>query len=305
VDECKPLHMGTLGGRTVAVSGNFISAKRRGVVNGVDFLYTGDVVAVDANAVRVRLQQGDVVLLSSLGFNAAGQVLNCQCYDVAVSVAIDLRADKLISYVAPDAMPRNEDGSHMKYMPLSLAEEYIVRLAREGASGSEVGAWSEAAMAAVGAASSSSPAAAAAEAAPAAGGQSDWMLDSWRWLNQDSRDPEWSETGISSPWQRLTERGLQWRVAGCPQEVCAAVFSCKAGVRRAHLIDYTLSGALLLELYTFDGRGLHSSTSQLNFSRVGHTNTPYTPHTPPNTPLTRATQTLRAAPIPYKALKLS
>ena len=27
-----------------AVSGNFIHAKRRGVVNGVDFLYTGDVV---------------------------------------------------------------------------------------------------------------------------------------------------------------------------------------------------------------------------------------------------------------------
>ena len=35
----------------------------------------------------------------------------------------------------------------------------------------------------------------------------------------------------------------------------AKVFSCKAGVRRAHLLDYTLSGALLLELYTFDGIG--------------------------------------------------
>ena len=29
------------------------------------------------------------------------------------------------------------------------------------------------------------------------------------------------------------------------------------------------------------GRGLHSSTSQLNLSRVCHTNTPYTPYTPP------------------------
>jgi hypothetical protein len=73
-----------------AVSGNFIQAKRRGVVNGVDFLYTGDVVSVDVSGVRLRLAQGDVVLLSSLGFNAAGEVLNCQCYDVAVSVAIDI-----------------------------------------------------------------------------------------------------------------------------------------------------------------------------------------------------------------------
>ena len=80
------------GGAPVAVSGNFIVAKRRGVVDGVDFLYTGDVVSVDVNAVRQRLAQGDVVLLSSLGFNAAGEVLNCQCYDVAVSVAIDLGA---------------------------------------------------------------------------------------------------------------------------------------------------------------------------------------------------------------------
>jgi hypothetical protein len=53
------------------------------------------------------------------------------------------------------------------------------------------------------------------------------------------------------------------------------------------------------------GRGLHSSTSQLNLSRVCHKKTPYTPKIPPNTPLTRATQSLRAPPIPYEALKLS
>ena len=53
-------------------------------------------------------------------------------------------------------------------------------------------------------------------------------------------------------------------------------------------------------------RGLHSSTSQLNLSRVGHKKTPYTRYTPPiKTPLTWATQYLRAHPIPYKALKLS
>ena len=33
--------------------------------------------------------------------------------------------------------------------------------------------------------------------------------------------------------------------------------------------------------------------------------TPYTPYTPPDTPLARATQPLRAPPMPYKALKLS
>jgi hypothetical protein len=99
-------------------------------VRGVDFQYTGDVVYVDVDAVARRLRFGDVVLLSSLGFNAAGEVLNCQSYDVAVSLAVDVAADKLISYVAPGDMPVGEDGARAKYMPLSAAEAYISRKKR-------------------------------------------------------------------------------------------------------------------------------------------------------------------------------
>ena len=76
-----------------AVSGNFIHAKRRGVVRGVDFLYTGDVVAVDVGAVRLRLAQGDVVLLSSLGegcrLSGAGcrvQGVECRVQDAGCRV---------------------------------------------------------------------------------------------------------------------------------------------------------------------------------------------------------------------------
>ena len=60
-----------------------------------------------------------------------------------------------------------------------------------------------------------------------------------------------------------------------------------------------LMTAMLL-LFVLMGRGLHSSTSQLNMSRVCHKKTPYTPYTPPNTPLTRATEPLLATPIPDK-----
>jgi hypothetical protein len=58
-------------------------------------------------------------------------------------------------------------------------------------------------------------------------------------------------------------------------------------------------------LHLLTGRGLHSFTSQLNFSRICHKKPPYTPYTPLNPALTRATQSLGAPPIPYKALKLS
>ena len=290
-------------GSATGVSGNFIQAKRRGVVKGIDFEYTGDVVSVDVDAVRARLEMGDVVLLSSLGFNAAGEVLNCQAYDVAVSVAVDLRADKLVSYLSPADMPRDgTTGTRMKYMPLSVAEEYIIDIARrsglsgrergaerggesppEGESrkdgespgvseipgGSEDGAWSAETMEAVGGTAEALP-------LPPPAGQSDadgWMLDSWRWLRTDGQfgagsAPVQGRFGVgSSPWQRLTERGLQWRVEGCPQEVCAAVFSCKAGVRRAHLVDYTVPGALLLELYTYDGVGAMVSRDRYEGTR--------------------------------------
>jgi len=62
---------------------------------------------------------------------------------------------------------------------------------------------------------------------------------------------------------------------------------------------------LMYQHIVMSGRGLHSSTSQLKLRRVSCTRTPCTPYKPPNTPLTRATQSLRTPPIPYKALKLS
>jgi len=46
-----------------------------------------------------------------------------------LSLAVDVAADKLISYVAPQDMPKGEDGSRAKYMPFSVAEAYISRLA--------------------------------------------------------------------------------------------------------------------------------------------------------------------------------
>jgi len=284
-------------GSATGVSGNFIQAKRRGVVKGIDFQYTGDVVSVDVNAVRARLEMGDVVLLSSLGFNAAGEVLNCQAYDVAVSVAVDLRADKLVSYLSPADMPRDDanGGERMKYMPLSVAEEYIIDVARRSTSGrvgespvpvnespvvrrEDGSPWSAETMEAVGGTAEALP------PPPPPAGESDadgWMLDSWRWLRTDGVAHAMSGgegrfgrnagqpfgPASSSPWQRLTERGLQWRVEGCPQEVCAAVFSCKAGVRRAHLVDYTVPGALLLELYTYDGVGAMVSRDRYEGTR--------------------------------------
>jgi amino-acid N-acetyltransferase len=50
-------------------SGNFITAKPVGVINGVDFLHTGEVRKVDAEGISRRLDDPEVVLISPVGFS--------------------------------------------------------------------------------------------------------------------------------------------------------------------------------------------------------------------------------------------
>ncbi len=77
-------------------SGNFVTAKPVGVVEGVDFRHTGEVRKIDAEGIRRRLDDHEVVLISPMGFSPTGDVFNCTLEDVATATAVALKADKLI-----------------------------------------------------------------------------------------------------------------------------------------------------------------------------------------------------------------
>lgn len=77
-------------------SGNFVTAKPLGVREGIDLQHTGEVRKVDAIGIQKRLDDGDLVLLSPLGYSPTGEVFNLTLEDVATSAAIALDADKLI-----------------------------------------------------------------------------------------------------------------------------------------------------------------------------------------------------------------
>jgi amino-acid N-acetyltransferase len=77
-------------------SGNFIMAKPLGVLDGVDFMHTGEVRKMDAGAIQKRLEDNELVLLSPLGYSPTGEVFNLALEDVATSTAIALKAEKLI-----------------------------------------------------------------------------------------------------------------------------------------------------------------------------------------------------------------
>jgi amino-acid N-acetyltransferase len=236
------------------VSGNYVAAKRKGVVNGVDYKNTGVVRFVQRDAVKKQLDSGNIVLLSNLGYSAAGEVLNCDTYTVAIRAAVDLGADKLILMTLPEAQPLDLPA----WLPLQDAEGLLATML-EGA--------------------------AAAVAPPLNGGNTttgglnkltpNELLDSTFGggdsnssrgeLLYSSNNTNGGNTGSDSTnGKNFSKSGKlhadldfdHWYEQGLPLPLLAACMSCRAGVNRAHLIDARIDGALLLELYSRDGVGV-------------------------------------------------
>ncbi|EGJ08955.1 MULTISPECIES: amino-acid N-acetyltransferase [Rubrivivax] len=78
------------------VSGNFLTARPVGIVDGVDFQSSGLVRRVDHAAIRRAIDIGALVLLSPFGFSPTGEAFNLTMEDVATSTAMALQADKLV-----------------------------------------------------------------------------------------------------------------------------------------------------------------------------------------------------------------
>lgn len=78
------------------VGGNYVTARPWGVHDGVDFQHTGVVRRVDARAIGRALDDGNIVLLSTLGHSPTGEIFNLHAEDVATETATALGADKLL-----------------------------------------------------------------------------------------------------------------------------------------------------------------------------------------------------------------
>lgn len=100
-----PLH----NSRIRVTQSNAVVAKPMGVVDGVDYHYTGDVRRIDTETIRALLDIGSLVIVPCLGYSPAGEVLNLRCELVAAEVASAIRADKLI-VMHGDRGVRNAEG---------------------------------------------------------------------------------------------------------------------------------------------------------------------------------------------------
>lgn len=92
------------------LSGNFVTARPVGVIDGVDFKRTGTVRKLDVEAMRNIISQGAIILLSPLGFSPTGEAFNLAMEDLATSAAVALRAEKLI-FLTQNRTITEQDGS--------------------------------------------------------------------------------------------------------------------------------------------------------------------------------------------------
>ncbi|MGZ5272554.1 MAG: amino-acid N-acetyltransferase [Ramlibacter sp.] len=124
-----------MAGSTIRViSGNFITARPVGILDGVDFRHSGLVRKVDVAGIRRTLDHGAMVLLSPFGFSPTGEAFNLTMEEVATSVAIALQADKLVFLTEIPGIrvrpgePESEDNPIDTELPLDTAEKLLAAL---------------------------------------------------------------------------------------------------------------------------------------------------------------------------------
>ncbi len=103
--------------------GNFITAKPYGIHDGIDFQHTGLIRKVQRKAIENQLSQGNIVLISNLGYSFTGEVFNLSAEQVAMETAKALQADKLIMFV-PGQGVLDDAGALINSLSPSGAHQY-------------------------------------------------------------------------------------------------------------------------------------------------------------------------------------
>ncbi|KAI8030421.1 hypothetical protein LOK49_LG01G03146 [Camellia lanceoleosa] len=228
-------------------SGNFLAAKRRGVVEGIDYGATGEVKKIDVARIRERLDKDYIVILSNLGYSSSGEVLNCNTYEVATACALALGAEKLICII--DGPILDECGRLIRFLPLQDADMLIRKRAEQSEIATNyVQAVGEDDLTCLVHSDSNG----SVPFQQNGKGFSDKYAATFQnGVGFDNGNGLWSgEQGFAIGGQERLSR-----LNGYLSELAAAAFVCRGGIQRVHLLDGTIGGVLLLELFQRDGVG--------------------------------------------------
>ncbi|MGD0958704.1 MAG: amino-acid N-acetyltransferase [Methylomonas sp.] len=114
------------GAKIRVASGNYVTAKPLGVLDGVDYRHTGKVRRIDSQAIHQQLAQNNLVLISPVGYSPSGEIFNLSAEEVATEVAVALQADKLILLTEQDCLSPL-DGGHIQQLTIDEAGALLNR----------------------------------------------------------------------------------------------------------------------------------------------------------------------------------
>lgn len=106
------------GSRITLLSGNLVTAKPLGVIDGMERGHAGEPRRIHAQEIGRLLDQDAIALLPPLGYSASGEAYALAPDALAAAVAVAINADKLIVY---DAMSRVREASEMTPAQLETA----------------------------------------------------------------------------------------------------------------------------------------------------------------------------------------
>lgn len=103
------------------VSGNFYSAQPFGILDGVDYQYTGFVRRVEVEKIRQLHNARDICLLTTLGVSPSGEVFNVNSESLAATVAGAMDASKVVYFTERELTLRHRVHGN-KLMSLRLSD---------------------------------------------------------------------------------------------------------------------------------------------------------------------------------------
>lgn len=102
------------------VSGNWVIAKPKGVLDGIDFQHTGSLRRVDERGLNSALDSQQITLLTPLAYSLSGEVFNLNTLEQAFAVSKAICADKLMIFT---------EDAWLEHLPKSLSQADLTKTA--------------------------------------------------------------------------------------------------------------------------------------------------------------------------------
>ncbi len=83
------------GQRKTALIGNWVKARGKGIIEGVDFSTCGEIASIETEGLKTVLQNGCIPIFPCIGWSNTGKPYNISSVALAAEVAIHLNAEKL------------------------------------------------------------------------------------------------------------------------------------------------------------------------------------------------------------------